>query len=295
MMLLPESELRKLDEKVQHALETGDESGLDVLGYGEISCVLAYQSDGRSLALKRLPPFRDAETFAAYRECFELYFETLVARGVKPLSSRLQSYEEKDGSIVAWCVQPLLPGENLLSTTFHDCPKSRAIELFERVLGAIVSCVGPTFGLDGQLSNWILDQGEVRYLDVTTPLLRTASGRERLPVEVFLASLPWALRSPVRRFMLRDILDKYYDPRGVVLDLLGNMYKERLDALLPPFLERANASVRPALSAEEARRYYADDARTWALLQRLRRADRWWQKSVRRRAYPFLLPGKIER
>jgi hypothetical protein len=31
------------------------------------------------------------------------------------------------------------------------------------------------------------------------------------------------------------------------------------------------------------------------LLQRLRRADRWWQRTVRRRPYPFLLPGRIDR
>ena len=31
------------------------------------------------------------------------------------------------------------------------------------------------------------------------------------------------------------------------------------------------------------------------LLQRLRRLDRAWQRRVRRRVYPFLLPGRIER
>ncbi len=33
----------------------------------------------------------------------------------------------------------------------------------------------------------------------------------------------------------------------------------------------------------------------WALLLALRRLDRFWQLKVRRRAYPFLLPGRIER
>jgi hypothetical protein len=33
----------------------------------------------------------------------------------------------------------------------------------------------------------------------------------------------------------------------------------------------------------------------WGLLQRLRRIDRSWQRRVRRRQYPFLLPGKVER
>jgi hypothetical protein len=71
--------------------------------------------------------------------------------------------------------------------------------------------------------------------------------------------------------------------------------KERLERWLPAFLEESNARVRPALSQEEVRRYYAADARTWALLQRLRRLDRAWQRRVRRRPYPFLLPGRIER
>ena len=38
------------------------------------------------------------------------------------------------------------------------------------------------------------------------------------------------------------------------------------------------------------RRYFARDKRLWLLMQRLRRADRAWQRRVRRRAYPFLLP-----
>jgi hypothetical protein len=33
----------------------------------------------------------------------------------------------------------------------------------------------------------------------------------------------------------------------------------------------------------------------WALLQRARRVDRAWQRHVRRRPYPFLLPGPVDR
>ena len=51
----------------------------------------------------------------------------------------------------------------------------------------------------------------------------------------------------------------------------------------------------PPITLSEVRRYYRGDARTWAQLLRLRRADRFWQRKVRRRAYPFLLPGRIER
>ena len=60
-------------------------------------------------------------------------------------------------------------------------------------------------------------------------------------------------------------------------------------------LEIVNTAVEPAIDEAEVRRYYREDAAMWALLQRLRRIDRAWQRRVRRRQYPFLLPGKVER
>jgi len=99
----------------------------------------------------------------------------------------------------------------------------------------------------------------------------------------------------VRRFLLGAILDKYYEFGGVVRDLLGNMIKEGLDGHLPAFLEGANRRLSPNLTLEEVRRTYRADARTWALLLRLRRLDRFWQRRLRRRVYPFLLPREVER
>ena len=65
--------------------------------------------------------------------------------------------------------------------------------------------------------------------------------------------------------------------------------------MIEPLLAAANQHLDAPLTGEEARRYYRRDAMMWALLQRLRRADRWWQRRIRRRRYPFLLPGRIER
>jgi len=85
----------------------------------------------------------------------------------------------------------------------------------------------------------------------------------------------------------------------VILDLAGNLLKEGLERQLVWALEVSNGLAtdeeRGPITPEEARAYYQDDARTWALLQRLRRVDRAWQRKVRRRSYPFLLPGAIER
>ena len=99
----------------------------------------------------------------------------------------------------------------------------------------------------------------------------------------------------VRRFALRGILDPYYDARRAALDLLANLYKEDLAAWVPTAVELANVCLGTDFTEHEVRRYYRRDAWLWGLLQRMRRADRSWQRRVRHRPYPFLLPGKIDR
>ena len=79
------------------------------------------------------------------------------------------------------------------------------------------------------------------------------------------------------------------------LDLTGNLLKERLEGWLPPFLDRFNAHLDEPLTEDEVRRHYRSDARLWSALLRIRRLDRAWRRRVRRRPYPFLLPGPIER
>jgi hypothetical protein len=116
-----------------------------------------------------------------------------------------------------------------------------------------------------------------------------------LDVELFLAAYPWLLRAPIGRFVAPDVVSAYRDPRHVLLDLTANLVKERLDHWIPPVVEAVNRRVAPPVTEDEARRYYRRDARLWATMLRLRRIDRWWQRHVRRRPYPFLLPGAIER
>jgi len=103
------------------------------------------------------------------------------------------------------------------------------------------------------------------------------------------------MRAPVRRFLLDEILSHYHAPRPVLLDVVANLHKEHLAAAIPAVLDAINRHVDPPITPDEAHRYYRRDALMWEVLQRLRRADRWWQRRVRRRRYPFLLPGSIER
>lgn len=287
------AELEAVEARLSDAFAGRPAEGLSVIGYGEISCVVALDGAAGPVALKRLPPFPDAARFEAYRASFEAYLAALAARGIDVVPSTLATVAS-GGRIAAYVVQPRLPAEALLPARLRaEAEPGPAIERFEAIRARVERAVGPRLGLDGQLSNWAWLDGVPVYLDVTTPMLRDEAGSDALDTELFLASLPWALRALVRRLLLRGILDKYFAPRGVLLDLLGNLIKERLAHLVPVLCARAGAT--PPITEAEARAYYAADARTWALLQRLRRIDRAWQLGVRRRPYPFLLPERFER
>ena len=292
---LETASLEALEQAVARALESAEAPGPEVLGYGEISPVLALRWDGGGVACKRLPPFLSQRAYEAYRSCFQAQIAAFEAHGIPLLATELHRLDGAAARPLAYCVQPLVAATALLPARLARDPGPGGTEMIETILDMALTYVAPTRGFDGQLSNWALVDDEPVYLDITTPLLRDEEGRECLDVDVFLASLPWALRGVVKRFMLRGVLDPYYSPRGVALDLLGNLIKEGLGDRLTDLVPLAAERLGEPLSLEDVQRHYAADARTWSLLQRLRRLDRAWQRHVRRRPYPFLLPGPVER
>lgn len=290
-----DSQMRELEGRVQRALADHDESALEVMGYGEVTVILRLRTASGELACKRLPVFPTRARFERYRVLLDDYLSRLSAAGVTVARTRLWTMDGKDGAVVAYCLQPAFPAETVGNLHLRAVPPEQALEWFDGVLEAATRTITPTVGLDAQASNWVWHDGELIYIDVTTPFLRDERGREQLDVKLFMSSLPWALREPVRLLLSRSIFDKFYTPRGAILDLLGNLIKERLAGLVPLFLARANSTLAEPITEAQVRAYYEEDARMWTLIQRLRRADRWWQWRVRRRVYPFLLPGAIAR
>ena len=284
--------LTDLEQRVSEALTTDDVSAIDVLGYGEISTVLRLTVGTRSYACKRLPPFPTG-AFEPYRRACTEYLAALGERGITIAPSTLETVDRGAERIV-YCIQPI--EDALLVDQLRSADGEATARVAKRLTETIVGAIDDRLGLDAQISNWAVSpDGTFVYLDVTTPLIRDDDGTEMLDTDLFLASLPAFLRPIVRRFLLAEILSHYYDPRAAHVDLIGNFKKERLDAAIPAFLEAANERVQPPITREEVDRYYRNDALMWEVLQRLRRADRWWQRRVRRRGYPFLLPGKVDR
>lgn len=285
---LTDDELNALERDVLAALAAADPSRLTLLGEGEISLVLA-GGEVPAWACKRLPPFATSGAADRYAATIERYLAELSRRGVHVVDTTVRRLVGDDGRVVLYCVQPILPADTLgVEVARRDDELGR--RLLERIVDVVLASVDERFGLDAQLSNWALVDDRAVYVDVTTPLLRDAAGGTELDTSVFLTSLPWILRPVVRRFVVPGIIDRYHDPRIVVLDLAANLLKERLDHLVPVVVEASEGRIHPAIGDDEIRHDRRADALTWGALQAVRRVDRVWQRHVRRRPYPFLLP-----
>ena len=283
--------LAELEARVGASLDGDTSVDLEVLGYGEISTVLRAEGGSGPVAAKRLPVMTRSQ-FDDYVGVLNAYTAALADRGIAVVPS--EAHALGGDPVVPYCVQPLQ--DRLLVDELTTADNVRVGYWMDRFVDHVIAAADGTVGIDGQLSNWaVAADDSLIYLDVTTPLLRDGGGNEQCDLDLFIASLPWALRGVVRRFLLGEILSHYYTPRPVLLDAAGNLIKERLDPIIEPLLAAANARLDDPLTEREAGRYYRSDARMWGLLQVLRRSDRWWQRNVRRRRYPFLLPGKIER
>lgn len=292
---LSEGDLRHLEDMVERALATGDESGLPVLGYGEISLVLCWPAGSPKFACKRLPVFPSRDRFDAYRRTLADYLAALRAAGVRVVDTEMRAVEHPEGTVAGYVVQSILPREGLAPVLLRNADPAAGHPLVESVVATAAAAVGPRLGLDAQLANWTWGEDGLTYLDVSTPLIWSSEGRPRLDMELIAQSFPAILRRPLRRFVAPGILDTYRDLRKVYLDVTGNLIKERLDSWLPQFLDRLNRRIETPLSEAEVRAYYRSDARLWAALLRIRRIDRVWRRRIRHRSYPFLLPGKVAR
>lgn len=292
-------DLDALERAVDGALTRGDGSGLHILGYGEITTVVAWPRAEGPFACKRLPIFAEHD-FAAYRSAFDDYLVELAARGVDVVPTELVPRTRDDGRIVAYCVQPVLPRASLVPDLLRsagDTPDAEQIvrDVVIAILDHVAAVADPHLGIDAQISNWAVTGSGLTYLDVSTPFLRDAEGHDRFDCDVYLASLPAVFRGFARRFVIPGVVDTYHQPRSICLNLSGNLWKEGLERWIPLTLELVRERLGLDISAREARRHYHRDARLWGAIQRVRRLDRTWQRRVRRRAYPFLLPEPFDR
>ena len=293
------------EQQRQTALSEQRRDELPVVGYGEISVAFAWPPEYPSVVAKSLPPFPDARRYEAYVGVLDDYLDVLAERGVDTVPTAVRAVSEGDRRR-AYVLQPRVPTDAIGSAVLARAGAAEGEALLEGIVARVLRASDENVGIDGQVSNWTTDgtrmtegagasEGALRYLDVSTPMLRCADGSDRLDTELFVDAVPWVLRRPVNRFVAPELLSPYHDPRRVVLDSAGNLLRERLTRWIPSLLRIANPYLDPPLTMDEVRRFYRGNARTWSTLQFLRRVDRRWQTRVRRREYPFLLPASYRR
>jgi hypothetical protein len=289
-----------------------------ILGYGEISTVLEIPSQGwDSLAYKRLPMFETSQEAQVYQDLHAEYVAVLRDRiGIPVVPSETVRLDGPERTTV-YIVQPKLPHQAIGHQALHLMPPDDVPRLILAVLrhaSQVFTFNSPALavGFDAQISNWAIadfDPGAPRlagepdlvYFDTSSPLLQR-NGQEQLNPELFLRSAPSFLVWMIRLLFLEDVMTRYYDPHGVVVDLIANFYKERRPELIPGLVDLANRFFSQQIEAgelnlfttDQVRAYYREDAWIWRIYLAARKIDRTLHRALGR-PYPYILPKKIKR
>ena len=278
----------------------------ELLGYGEISAIFRIQGD-TSIAYKRMPLFSDRTTAEDFREKYYEYCGLLAEAGLTVPDSQAPIVEVAGRPTAIYVSQTQLPVERFAHKLIHILDEKETEDLIVRIVLEIGKVwkfneahrPGLELAIDGQISNWVsLEEGsQLFYIDTSTPLYRKA-GVEQLDPELILQAAPSFLRWIVRWLFLDDVMNRYYDPRLVFIDVAANLYKEQKPELIDSTIEIINRhlpyGVEP-VTVEQVQKYYREDKLIWSLFLALRRLDRWITTRLLGKRYEFILPGKIKR
>lgn len=278
----------------------------ELVGYGEISAIFAIDAiDG--WVFKRMPLFTSREQAEAYLANYYEYCELLTEAGLN-LPGHDCFIIPNGRLFVLYIGQERFAAEALCHRRIHAQGTEETLEMLDRIIQALNGIQAfnrrrmpeREIAIDGQLSNWAWQESEgahrLAYFDTSTPLFKR-SGVEAMDPELVLKSAPGPLRAAIRMFFLDDVMNRYYRPREVYIDLVANLYKEQCPGLIPAFLERINRHLpeNEAITSKEVGRYYREDKFIWQFFLAARRIDRWVKRTLLGRPYEFILPGPIRR
>ncbi len=321
---------KRLLQQLRNFLETNWQEPLRVkiLGIGEITTTIELQGPGAprrrkpedqtwvGLAIKKAPGFPDRESAGKYSSlCYE--YEDFLSRnlGIKTPYAEHRLIAEKDGRWLVYNFQERLPGESIACLIIQVADLETIEEIFSRLLSEMKKLFlwnrsHPEYliGFDGQIPNWsfprfgpghpALDKDEpLFYLDTTTPLIRR-DGKEQLDTEIFIKSIPLFLRPIIRRTLLKEVLDRYYRPRDVILDLLASLLTHHRPDLLAGMVELVNQWLEQNLSelplkpytAKEIVGYNRQDVWIWKFFRQMKRVDRLITEKIMGKTYGQRLP-----
>jgi len=286
---------------------------LRAYGFGEISrpvglvrrsSPLADTLAPAALVHKRLAPFANATLAARYVATYDEYNRRLRDDvGIVVPAFGHRTLAGRSGRIVVVTTQAALDTRSIGKAVMLRSDVQQCLILLGLVLAeyrqlvrynAVHRSAGFAIGIDGQITNWAVceyhdgvplrgDEG-LLYIDTNTPMMRTG-GVDCLPMEFYLQALPRVARRLLRP-LAKQVLDRYFNPRTIVLDFLANTSIHGRPELLDTFLPEGNAFlaeglIEPAprpITPHEVERYIAKDVATWRLTRSLRAVENMLQR-----------------
>jgi hypothetical protein len=277
---------------VGRALDGKGEDRLNIMGYGVTAVVFGMPATGTPrVVCKRLPPNSSKEDFERHRELVLDYVDQMRQAGIAVLDTKVKAVrsEGRAGGVTGYIIQPALERETLGDAVLKAADPAEGHPLVKTVVDHVAGFTTDKRGIDAQITNWAWVDGSHRYIDVTTPFVLDDDGEVAVDLELFLRSAP-SLAKPTYRKELPPAISRYCDVRFTLVDLCGLLYKNDLDDWVPVVIEECNKVVDRPITIEEARKHYDGEVKTWSLMNRMLRADRFWQRHVRRRRYGFFVP-----
>ncbi len=303
--MLDQETLQQFENGLNPRDPTASEIPCEILGYGEISCVLQINND-TEIAAKRMPLFASLPAAEKYALDYKKYCERLRTAGLIIPEDSTVIVRGHGEITVLYILQKQLPPSRFCHKLIHTQDADFLGIMIQRIVAEIEKVWTYNaendpqirLAIDGQLSNWVLlESGEMAYIDTSTPLM-LENGTERLDPELLLQSAPSFLRWLIRWLFLEDVMTRYYDRKLVYTDLIANLLKEQRPELVEAWIKTINGSTSDkmdALDRQTIEAYYREDKLIWRLFLGLRRIDRFIKSKLLGQRYEFVLPGRIKR
>ena len=276
-----------------------------VIGYGEISTVFEIDGD-KNHAYKRLALFENRKSAEDYAKIYKTYCDYLRKTGLNLPEDKTVIIDNDKRATVLYIVQRKLDPDNFAHKLIYNYNEQQAAELLKQICGEIEKVwkyndenkPNLEFALDGQLSNWVIENdNKIFYIDTSTPLFKIKDV-EQLNPDLILKTAPSFLRWILRLFFLKDVMNRYYQPRSVYMDLIANLSKEQRPDLVPIAIKIVNKYIKEPdkeFYIDEINKYYKEDKLIWTLFLAFRKFDRFLKSKIFHQRYEYILPGKIKR
>ena len=284
-------DLHEVESAIAAAICGGGINSLRLLGHGEVSIVLAWPQASPTVALKRVPPFRNEVDADHYISVCHGFFDTLRAADVAVWPTELLTLVRADGRAVVYHRQPIADTSQLGSNVLRAAYPAASHPLLDAIVDAAGQVCGPTVGFDVQLANWLWDGSTATQLDFTSPFVLTPNRKDMTyDAHAFLQEYPLVLRPYLKR-ELTTIIRRYTTAEGALADMVSNMLKEGLGDWVDPAIATINQRLGTSLQRQAAQAMLDEDRKFMPMVLRLKKSQRWWLHHTGRH-YEALLPDE---